>query len=254
MEPKEIEDARTQMVFVRGIKDSVNSDIKRVGGGNIWAKKTFGISDDDWKKYTRISAQYNFKKKDCVAPKYKEQGLEASYLKCITELEKIIAKKINKAESLDRPALLAKKNETEKLLASHRNNLVALECDAPKKDDGSFDSKLSGYWELELGSPYGGTTQLTVANGGVSGSSQRSATAVIKITGGSFDPATKRLSFTYIQQWSQRTGKASFEFRESSTNYILTGIWRDDVSGSGNWVMTKKKQKYLKHNFLIICI
>ena len=107
-------------------------------------------------------------------------------------------------------------------MASHRNNLVALGCDAPKKDDGSFDSKLSGYWEFELGSPYGGTTQLTVANGGVSGSSQRSATAVIKITGGSFDPATKRLSFTYIQQWSQRTGKASFEFRESSANYILT--------------------------------
>ena len=109
-------------------------------------------------------------------------------------------------------------------------------------EDNSDYSKLSGYWELESGSPYGGNTQLAITNGVVSGSSQRNANAVIKITGGSYDAATKKLSITYIQEWSKKTGKANFDFRESSANYILTGTWRDDVSGSGTWIMTKKKQ------------
>jgi hypothetical protein len=107
--------------------------------------------------------------------------------------------------------------------------------------DNSVYSKLSGYWELESGSPYGGNTQLTVSSGVISGTSQRSATAVIKITGGSYDAATKKLSFTYLQEWSQRTGKASFDFGENSANYILTGTWVDDVSGRGTWIMMKKK-------------
>ena len=108
-------------------------------------------------------------------------------------------------------------------------------------DDNSDYSKLSGTWELQSGSPFGGNTQLTVSNGVISGTSQRSATAVIKITGGSYDAATKKLSFTYLQEWSQRTGKAYFDFSENSDNYILTGKWVDDVSGRGNWIMMKKK-------------
>jgi hypothetical protein len=223
MEKKEIEDARTQMVDVRRMKN-----LSRSGTAL------------DWKKYDMISAQYNFKNKDCFDTNYNIEDVNA-YVVCLDKLEKIIAKKIDKAESLNRPALLAKKNETEKLLAAHRNNLVALGCDAPKKDDGSFDSKLSGYWELESGSPYGGNTQLAVTNGVVSGSSQRNANAVIKITGGSYDAATKKLSITYIQEWSKRTGKAYFDFGENSANYILTGTWVDDVSGRGTWIMMKKK-------------
>lgn len=112
--------------------------------------------------------------------------------------------------------------------------------------DNSDYTKLSGYWDLESGSPYGGNTQLTVTNDNVYGSSQRSATAVIKITGGSYDAATKRLSITYIQEWSKRTGIANFDFGENSANYILTGTWRHDVGSSegssrGTWVMMKKK-------------
>ena len=166
---------------------------------------------------------------------------------CVAQLEKIIAKKIEKAVSLEnlRPALINKKNEIDKQINEHRNRLVVLRCDQPidkKEIDNSDYSKLSGYWELESGSPYGGNTQLAITNGVVSGSSQRNANAVIKITGGSYDAATKKLSITYIQEWSKKTGKANFDFRESSANYILTGTWRDDVSGSGTWIMTKKKQ------------
>lgn len=107
--------------------------------------------------------------------------------------------------------------------------------------DNSDYSKLSGTWDLQSGSPYGGNTQLTVGNGVITGTSQRSATAVIKITGGSYDTATKKLSFNYLQEWSQRTGKAFFDFGENSSNYTLTGTWVDDVSGRGTWIMMKKK-------------
>lgn len=102
-------------------------------------------------------------------------------------------------------------------------------------------SKFAGTWELQLGSPYGGNTQLTVSNGIISGTSQRNANAIIKITDGYYDAATKKLSFNYVQEWSKKTGKASFDYGENSTNYVLTGTWRDDVSGRGTWVMVKKK-------------
>lgn len=52
------------------------------------------------------------------------------------------AKKIDKALSLDRLALQAKKNETDKQLNEHRNNLVALCCDQPADISGNWTSNI----------------------------------------------------------------------------------------------------------------
>lgn len=79
---------------------------------------------------------------DCIYLEDKDEDLDIEKkLDCVTELEKVIANKITKAKSLNRLTLLAKKNEIEKQLASHRTNLIALGCDQP-----TGACKLQGIW------------------------------------------------------------------------------------------------------------
>ncbi|MBC7875166.1 MAG: hypothetical protein H7Y01_14275 [Ferruginibacter sp.] len=132
MEKKEMEDARQDMFYVRIFKVSNNNL-------NI---DPLNKSDLNFKRIESIGAQYNWDFEKCIYKGFRE-GEKPYYVPkfCYSELEKIIAKKIDKAVSLDRPALLAKKNETEKQLAAHRNNLIALRCDQP-----TGACKLEGVW------------------------------------------------------------------------------------------------------------
>ena len=111
---KEIEDARENMVFVR----------------------SFGQKSrpEDVKKIDRIAAIYNFV----------VDGKGSSYL---VQLENEIGKKIDKAVSLQnkRPELLNKKNEIDKQIASHRNNIIALGCD--KASFNGNTPNLAGTWK-----------------------------------------------------------------------------------------------------------
>jgi hypothetical protein len=127
MSPKEIEDARTEMVYVKWIKNAPN------------------LVPENLNKFDRIVAHYNFNFDRCA----KKQTLDMQPLTpCITALEEIIAQKIDKAVSLNRPALLAKKNETEKQLAFHRNNLLKWGCDALTTPD------ISGSWTSNIDVSY----------------------------------------------------------------------------------------------------
>ena len=67
----------------------------------------------------------------------KSHGYFDSAHECISNLEKIIISKIDKAMALNRPEMLAKKDDIEKQLAFHRNNLIALNCDQFSASDGN---------------------------------------------------------------------------------------------------------------------
>ena len=84
--------------------------------------------------------------------------------------------------------------------------------------------------------------QLNVSEGIISGGWNMPG-KVAKITSGSFDPIYKKLRLTFLQEWSQKTGRVDFRFFENSANYILDGPWwYDDGSPSeGSWMMMKKK-------------
>jgi hypothetical protein len=118
MTEKEMEDARTQMIYVK------------------WMKKYENQLDENFIKLNKIAGQYNYSFIDCRLKLF--QGIT----ECLIRLEKLIAQKIDKAVSLDRLELQAKKNETEKQLNEHRNNLVALRCDQPPDISGSWTSNI----------------------------------------------------------------------------------------------------------------
>jgi hypothetical protein len=209
---KEIEDARTQMVFVK----------------KIYASKY--PSNEEITEIRRIAAKYNFSFKECTD--------------CYAKLQEIIAKKIDKAMSLNRPELLAKKNEIEKQLASHRNNLIALRCIQTTFDLSIF---AAGTWEkdIELGTQYFGfpVQFFHVEKNSVRGEWGRSSSGKNgKITGGSFDEVTGMLSFTFVQSKDKKTGTATLYLTETATHYKLRGTCRlDDGSGNGGLMWEKLK-------------
>lgn len=236
MTKNEIEDARDKMVYVRGFKKSVS--------------RAFG----NLNTLDRIGAQYNFSPNDCLGKNITidEMGNRADVVfdSCLMELEKIIAKKIDKAMSLNRPTLLAKKNEIDKQIASHQNNLIALGCIKPpvsksENYNNADDSKLSGIWESDNSGLNGiPTLQLNVSGGIVSGgSTYRSASS--KITGGSYDPKSKILSFSFLYSdklWDKNTCKATFTFYEENPHYwILEGRLVSERYGSQYWKLSKEK-------------
>lgn len=96
-----------------------------------------------------ISGRYNFNMSDCIYLEDKDEDLVIEKkLDCVTELEKVIANKITKAKSLNRLTLLAKKNEIEKQLASHRTNLIALGCDQAVDISGTWNSSLGAVYQI----------------------------------------------------------------------------------------------------------
>lgn len=102
---------------------------------------------------------------------------------------------------------------------------------------------ISGTWNWVSGGPNGvPTMQLNLTEGNVSGGCVYGS-AVTKITGGSYDAVTKRLSITFIQEWSKKTGKADFDLGGNPAYYILTGTWNWDNNRSdrNSWTMDKRK-------------
>jgi hypothetical protein len=165
MEPKEIENARKEMIFVRKMINSSKEPSK-----------------DDWNTIHRIAAHYNY-----GASKQSHS---------FTELENIIGKKIDKAVSLEdkRPELINKKNEIEKQLAAHRNNLLKWGCDA---------TNISGTWSWSCcEKKYSGKFTLRVSGNKLSGSFDDV---------GDIDGTFSGTTLTFKRTWSAGT-----------QNYILT--------------------------------
>lgn len=69
-----------------------------------------------------------------------------------------------------------------------------------------------------------------------------------QITGGQYDPRTKRLFFYYTQSWNQMNGRADFTLTESGSEATLAGNWKQwpigkteaDVARTGTWTMSRK--------------
>ena len=141
MGPKERDDVKTHLAYVRTLYEREK--------------------DMDWHQYDMVSAQYNFKNKDCAS---KRTEVEARPFKCIAELEKIITDKLNKAATLQnkRPQLISRKNEIDNQLSAHRNNLVALRCD---ETSSAGTCTLAGKWVHNTEGI--GTTTWTITRDGI---------------------------------------------------------------------------------------
>lgn len=124
MGEREMEDARSHLVYIKSLR--------------------LGKAKMDRTKFDRISALYNFKFQECYYA-----GKEASdsdpFNSCITKMEKIIAAKINKSLTFNRPELKAKKKQMDQQIATHSSKLITLGCDKQtEKSDGAC--KLAGNW------------------------------------------------------------------------------------------------------------
>jgi hypothetical protein len=80
-------------------------------------------------------------------------------------------------------------------------------------------------WESDWG-------PLTITYGGT-GSWRQSATAIGQITGSTYDPSARRLTFTYTQDWNQATGEAVVALAEDGRS--MSGRWSQTLpSGEGS--------------------
>lgn len=145
MSNKEMEDTRAQLAFVQTMYDR---EITK-----------------DYIKYHRLSAQYNFTNDDCYDAEITDR-YSAMY-KCYAELERRINEKIRKAQSLEskRPQLITRKNEIDKQLAEHRNNLIALRCNESNVTSTKGACKLASTWSQTTEGI--GTTTWTITSDGI---------------------------------------------------------------------------------------
>ncbi len=154
-EKKEIENARSYLSYIRKFKNPNNLSID-----------PRNKSDENFIKIKRIAVQYNFDFEKCIYKDFHE-GEEPYYVSkfCYSELEKIVVKKIDKGVSLQsrRSELINKKNVIDKQLASHRNNLIALDCDNQAKKPGGA-CKLKGRWTQDT--PGIGSTDWVIESDG----------------------------------------------------------------------------------------
>lgn len=92
--------------------------------------------------------------------------------------------------------------------------------------------ELTGAWD----SDFGWVTLDTRKSGVVFGHWVQSATKKGYITGGTFAPRTRTLTFFLTQPWNGEKGSATFTL--SADGSKLKGVWKHS-SGSGKWQMTR---------------
>ena len=112
-EKKEIDDARDNMIFIK----KLGSDYRIVNVEKLSEKQKL--------LYRKILSLYNFDIGDCY------DNSSANFTSCIVGLYTTIVQKIDKGSALllQRPALVKQKQDIDKQIASHRNNIIALGCD-----------------------------------------------------------------------------------------------------------------------------
>ena len=96
----------------------------------------------------------------------------------------------------------------------------------PRLDD------LTGAWD----SDFGKVTLETTKSGVVSGSWIQGINKKGIITGGTFTPGTRTLTFFIAQPWNNQKGSATFTLSADGTK--LDGTWKHS-SGNGEWQMTR---------------
>lgn len=92
--------------------------------------------------------------------------------------------------------------------------------------------QVSGKWQSEWG------PVTIVADGGasISGWWDQASDKVGRITGGTYDPATRTLTITYYEDWAKLSGSATLVLKPGGR--VLDGTWTQP-SGAGNWTMKR---------------
>jgi hypothetical protein len=105
-----------------------------------------------------------------------------------------------------------------------------------------LSAEIAGTWTSDWGQ-----VEFAGSNRSLAGRWLQSGGNVGKITGGSYDPNTKRLVFTYYQSWNNQDGRGEFTLSSSGGKLRLTGTWKQWGHGqpepasatSGSWTMEK---------------
>ena len=127
-EKKEIDDARDNMIFIKKLETDRIDNVKK-------------LSEKQKLLYRKILSLYNFDIGDCY------DNSSANFTSCIVGLYTTIVQKIDKGSALllQRPALVKQKQDIDKQIASHRNNIIALGCD--KTSFNGNTPNLAGTWK-----------------------------------------------------------------------------------------------------------
>lgn len=207
MEAKEMETARSRMLEVKNFKNLAYKDKNSAN----WNDRLIRVG--------RIAAQYDFELEDCI----EEAKLYSTSPRgvCFAALEIKIAKKINKAVTLNRPALLAKKKEIETQLSAHRNKLIELGCDQSSGTQaiwsGTFTNSLM---KLTLSGNAGAVTA-TYSWGPADNASKGNGTWTLKPDGNTTAKGTWTESFEDNDKTSQRSGSITVILNGNSLTYNL---------------------------------
>jgi hypothetical protein len=131
MEPKEIENARDKMIFMKRIR----------------ALEFIDLSKEKLDSIKRISKEYYDNEAYLACEPYYSNTYPSHpiFNQCIRDLENIIGRKIDKGVSLlsKKTELTTNKADIEKQISDHRTNLIALGCDR-KTSPGGGSLKLVG--------------------------------------------------------------------------------------------------------------
>ncbi len=122
-------------------------------------------------------------------------------------------------------------------------NTVQPPTTPPAGAQGMLSQEITGTWSSDYGKVvFSGT------NAALTGSWDQGGGSIGRITGGSYNPATRRLTFTYYQSWNNQDGRTEFTLSNPGGVLTLKGTWRQWTHGSpepanahsGSWTMTRQ--------------
>jgi hypothetical protein len=214
-EPKELEDARDHMLFIRTYKNKPSL--------------IYAMSEEEKKTLNRVMGRYHFSFEDCSkGPNASPPGV------CMTELYNLIVKKIDNGKILisKKPELLQQKKEIEEKIRFHRNNLDALGCD---KSEITAKESITGHWRITQGS-YTGTLTVTQNQGSLSGTMSWDNHQNGRIESGNFNNGRVFFVIAYSEDL-----KGSYSATlDNSGKKMLDGTCSSNKGTAASWTAIKQ--------------
>lgn len=108
---------------------------------------------------------------------------------------------------------------------------------------GSIAQEITGIWTSNYGD-----VSFTGSNSKLGGSWNQGSGKQGVITGGSYDPRTRKLVFYYRQDWNKKYGRADLNLEGSGASARLNGNWKQwpfgksesQANESGRWTMSRR--------------
>jgi hypothetical protein len=213
-EPKELEDARDHMVFIRTYKSK--PDLIKT------------MTKEEKITLNRIVGRYNFSLEECA------KGAPTTPWFCINDLYYLIVKKIDDGKILmsKKPELLQQKKEIEEKIRFHRNNLDALGCD---KSEITAKESITGHWRITQGS-YAGTLTVTQNQGSLSGTMNWDNHQNGRIESGNFNNGRVFFVIAYSEDL-----KGSYSATlDNSGKKMLNGTCSSNKGTTASWTAVKQ--------------